>query len=124
MKILVDMNLSPAWRETFTKEGLEALHWSEVGTPKATDPEIMTWAREHGFIVFTHDLDFGHLLALAHATGPSVIQARTEDVLPERLGPVVFKVLRQFEALLSEGALAVVDPSRYERIKSPSQWRS
>ena len=31
----------------------------------------MAWAREHGFVVFTHDLDFGHLLALTHAAGMS-----------------------------------------------------
>lgn len=26
MKILVEMNLSPAWRETFEQEGIEAVH--------------------------------------------------------------------------------------------------
>jgi predicted nuclease of predicted toxin-antitoxin system len=40
MKILVDMNLSPLWRETFEQEGIKALHWSEVGNPKAKDREI------------------------------------------------------------------------------------
>jgi predicted nuclease of predicted toxin-antitoxin system len=66
MKILVDMNLSPAWLATFEENGIEALHWSEIGSPKAKDREILNWARENGFFVFTHDLDFGHLLALTH----------------------------------------------------------
>ena len=83
MKIVVDMGLSPAWRSVFEQNGIEAFHWSEIGNPKAKDREILAWARENRFVVFTHDLDFGHLLALTHASGPSVIQVRSEDVLPE-----------------------------------------
>jgi predicted nuclease of predicted toxin-antitoxin system len=113
MKILVDMCLSPGWRETFEQEGIAALHWSEVGNPKAKDREILAWAREHDFIVFTHDLDFGHLLALTHASGPSVIQVRSEDVLPESIGPVVLRALRQLEDLLGAGALVVIEPSDF-----------
>jgi predicted nuclease of predicted toxin-antitoxin system len=109
MKVLVDMNLSPTWREILQLHGFEAKHWTEVGDPRAPDREILDWAREHGFIVFTHDLDFGHLLALTHAAGPSVLQVRAEDVLPEALGPVVLRALRQYEELLKSGALIVVE---------------
>lgn len=35
MKILIDMNLSPGWRLAFEQEGIEALHWSEVGATTA-----------------------------------------------------------------------------------------
>ncbi len=113
MKILVDMGLPPAWRETFEQDGIESLHWSEVGHPKAKDREIMAWAREHGFIVFTHDLDFGHLLALTHASGPSVIQVRSEDVLPETIGSLVLQALNQFEEMLMAGALIVIEPEGF-----------
>src|SRR4051794_35068343 len=105
MKILVDMGLSPIWVETFEQHGIEAKHWSDLGDPKAKDREIMTWAREHSFLVFTHDLDFGHLLALTHAAGPSVIQVRSEDVLPDSIGLVVLRALRQHQDLLESGAL-------------------
>ena len=110
MKILIDMNLSPEWRGTFEAHGIEAEHWSEIGNPKAKDREILAWAREHGFIVFTHDLDFGHLLALTHAAGPSVIQVRSENVLPASIGPVVLRALRQHRDPLESGALVVIDP--------------
>jgi predicted nuclease of predicted toxin-antitoxin system len=113
MKILVDMNLSPLWLEIFEENEIEAVHWSEVGSPKAKDREILTWARENGFIVFTHDLDFGHLLALTHSAGPSVIQVRSEDVLPASIGPVVLRALRQQEKVLKTGALLVVDPAGF-----------
>ncbi len=87
MKVLVDMSLSPKWREVLERHGCEVRHWAEVGDPRAPDREIMDWARANGFVVFTHDLDFGHLLALTHAAGPSVLQVRAEDVLPEALAP-------------------------------------
>jgi predicted nuclease of predicted toxin-antitoxin system len=113
MKIVIDMGLSPEWRETFEEHGFEARHWSEIGNPKAKDREILAWAREHAYIVFTHDLDFGHLLALTHAAGPSVIQVRTEDVLPATIGPLVVRALRQHRGQLKSGALVVIEPASF-----------
>jgi predicted nuclease of predicted toxin-antitoxin system len=113
MKILIDMGLSAEWVETFKTHGLEAMHWSSIGNPKAKDREIMAWAREQGFTVFTHDLDFGHLLALTHAAGPSVIQVRTKDVLPASIGPIVINAVHQHQDLLEAGALVVIDPADF-----------
>ena len=86
MKILIDMNLSPDWVKVLERAGWEAVHWSTVGDMRAPDDVIMLWARENGYIVFTHDLDFGVLLALTRAESPSVIQVRTQDVFPDVLG--------------------------------------
>ena len=58
----------------------------------------MDWAVKHEYIVFTHDLDFGTMLALSHATGPSVLQVRAEDVLPDRLESIVIAALKQHYA--------------------------
>lgn len=82
MKILVDMNLSPEWVDVFFKHDIPAVHWSTVGDPRGEDMELMDWARADGYIVFTHDLDFGTTLALTGAESPSVIQVRTQDVTP------------------------------------------
>ncbi len=41
MKILIDMNLSPAWVDLLTREGIQARHWSNVGDPRASDQVIM-----------------------------------------------------------------------------------
>ena len=53
-----------------------------VGQPSAPDSEIMEYASQDGLIVFTHDLDFGALLANRKSRQPSVIQIRAQDVLP------------------------------------------
>lgn len=112
MKLLVDMNLSPEWVAVIRQAGWEAVHWSSVGNLRAADSEIMAWAKQNGHVVFTHDLDFGTLLALTQADGPSVIQVRTQDVTPAAIGKLVLGALRQFELELEKGALIVLDESR------------
>ena len=109
MKLLVDMNLSPEWVTVLTQAGWETVHWSAVGNLRAADAEIMAWARQHSHVVFTHDLDFGTLLALTQAEGPSVIQVRTQDVTPTAIGKLVANSLRRFQAELEKGALIVLD---------------
>lgn len=112
IKILVDMNRSPEWVPALVREGWEAVHWSAVGNPGAPDDELMTWAAAHGHIVFTHDLDFGGMLALAQAAGPSVLQLRSQKVLPEDMAPLVAAALRRYEEVLAAGALVVVEEGR------------
>ena len=109
IQLVIDMNLSVDWVPAFAAKGWSALHWSSCGDPSAEDVEIMEWARSHGFVVFTHDLDFGTMLALTHATGPSVLQVRGQSVLPEDIGTVVIAAVNQYEAALAAGALVVVD---------------
>lgn len=112
MKILVDMNLSPDWVGVFARHGLSAVHWSTIGDPRAEDPALMQWARENGYIVFTHDLDFGSLLALTEAKSPSAIQVRTQDVSPQYLEAIVIDSVKRYEALLEAGALIILDEGK------------
>jgi predicted nuclease of predicted toxin-antitoxin system len=112
VKILLDMNLSPDWIAVLVAAGFEAVHWSSVGSIRAPDLEIMEFASLHGFLVLTHDLDFGSRLGASRAVKPSVVQIRSEDVYPEVIGPQVIAALREFWADLSVGALVTVDPNR------------
>lgn len=72
----------------------------------------MNWAEANECIVFTHDLDFGTILALTHKTGPSVLQVRGQDVLSDHMGRLVVAAIRQHESDLKAGALVVIDESR------------
>jgi predicted nuclease of predicted toxin-antitoxin system len=112
MKLLVDMNLSPDWGGLLKQAGWETLHWSSVGNHRAADSEIMAWAKQNGCVVFTHDLDFGTILALTQAEGPSVIQVRTQDVTPSAIEKLVVNALRQFQTQLEKGALIVLDEAQ------------
>ena len=116
MKILIDMNLSPDWVQAFEKYSIESVHWSNIGNPKATDRVIMNWASTHGYVVFTNDLDFGSLLAATQAEAPSVIQVRTQDLLPASIENIVIETLLRFETELEFGALITIDLTR-SRVK-------
>ena len=112
MKLLVDMNLSPRWIDFLEGAGFEATHWSTTGVADATDHAIMAHARANDFVVLTHDLDFGAILAATRGYKPSVVQVRSSNVSPEAVGPAVVAALRQMSQDLEAGALVTVDPVR------------
>lgn len=112
MKLLIDMNLSPQWVLVLEEAGWEAVHWSRIGRPDAPDREVLDYARSNGYVIFTHDLDFGTVLAATKADFPSVIQIRTQDVTPTHLGQLLISALRQFKQHLEDGALITVDEKK------------
>jgi predicted nuclease of predicted toxin-antitoxin system len=113
MNILIDMNLSPAWVSVFQKYGFHAKHWSEIGKADALDEEIFEWARENRYVIFTHDLDFGTLLAYTQSGSPSVIQVRAQNIMPSHLKKTIIRTLQQNEHLLNQGTLIVVDEAKF-----------
>ncbi len=112
MKIVIDMNLSPDWVPFLTQSGHTAVHWSSVGSPRARDRDVLAWARQQEHVVFTHDLDFGSILAATEARGPSVIQVRTQNPTPGHCGEIVLNSLARHAAALLEGALISLDEDR------------
>lgn len=65
----------------------------------------------HGCIVFTHDLDFGTILAASHGSKPSVVQVRARNVTPEAIGQQIITALRQMASELDDSALLTIDAS-------------
>ena len=112
MNILVDMNLSPRWLETLRCAGFQAGHWASIGQHRAPDIDILAYAKLHHYVILTQDLDFGDLLAVDRGTRPSVIIIRSVGLRPETIGRQVVEALRQAEADLLNGAMAVIDPAR------------
>ena len=83
-----------------------------IGPVDAADARIMSQAEAHDFVVLTHDLDFGAILAATQGEKPSVVQIRAGDVSPEAIGLQVVAASRQKEPELSAGALLTVDSNR------------
>lgn len=63
-------------------------------------------------MIFTHDLDFGTLPALAKSRKPSVIQIRSQKIMPDVMGQVVISALTELQAELSSGALVTIDTDK------------
>jgi len=88
------------------------VHWSTVGAATASDAEIMAYAMNHDYVVLTHDLDFGAILAVTQGTKPSVVRVRSANMSPEVIGAPLVAALRQMTAELEAGALLTLDPAR------------
>lgn len=76
----------------------------------------MDWTAANSFVLLTHDLDFGAILASSGANIPSVIQIRTEDLRPDVLAGRVASILPQLAQALADGALVTIEPAR-ERVR-------
>lgn len=83
----------------------------------------MSFAVVAGAVLLTHDLDFGSILANTKATGPSVLQLRSQDVLPESIGDQVLLAIRQFSNELAEGVIVSVDTRRAKATVLPLRPR-
>jgi len=104
-RLLVDMNLSTEWNPLLRAPGHWAAHSYEVGDPRAPEKALMQWTIANSCAIVTHDLDFGTMLALNGANGPSVLQVRGLDVLTGAIGPLVLSILRMNFAEIEQGAL-------------------
>jgi len=91
---------------------MEAVHWVNVGSASASDRVIMEWAKSGGYVVLTHDLDFGAILAATGADAPSVIQLRIQDIAPAVAKQVVLDVIARFAEEMKQGVLISVDEDR------------
>lgn len=63
-------------------------------------------------MLFTHDLDFGAMLAATEAEGPSVIQLRAQDISPDHAKDLLINVINRFTKNLLQGVLISVDEEK------------
>ena len=110
MRLLIDMHLSPKWVEFLADAGFEAVHWSTLGAANAPDPELMAYAVAKNYVILTHDLDFGAILAASGVSGPSVVQIRADDLSTSAIGHSIISVLQQAVDAIEAGGLVTVDP--------------
>ena len=98
---------SPGW------EGHDASHVRALGLAGCTDDEVMARALAEERVLVTTDTDFGTILALTGAAGPSVLLLRgVGDSTPERVAALL-AVLPRIDDELSQGAVVVVEEDRY-----------
>lgn len=124
MRLLIDMNLSPKWALFLADHQFQAVHWSTVGSLNAGDGDLMAYALNEDYVILTHDLDFGSILAAMKGRGPSVVQIRAGDVSPSAIGLQVVAGLRQATTAIDEGALVTIDPGRLRITLLPISARS
>jgi predicted nuclease of predicted toxin-antitoxin system len=111
VKVLVDMNLAPAWCDALRSAGFEARHWRDLGDPRAPDLELLRFAARGGWVILTHDLDFTAMLAATGDGAPSIVQLRSRNILPGACSAAVVAAIRLHSADLIRGAILSVEAS-------------
>jgi predicted nuclease of predicted toxin-antitoxin system len=119
MRFLADAGISPQTVTFLETLKHETEHVRVLGMHRATDRDVLTYARTHNQVVLTFDLDFGEILAAAAVQAPSVIIFRLSDQRPVNVNRQLAVVLVECAAELEMGALVLVEEHRYRLRKLP-----
>lgn len=112
MKFLADMGISPRTVDRLQEWGYDAVHLHELGLDCLPDGDILDKARRENWIVLTHDLDFGELLAISRAELPSVITFRLRDMRADNVNRHLVALLARHPSSLEQGAIITVTERR------------
>jgi len=102
------MNISPRTVSALQRWGWDVVRVSDSLPATATDLQILGYAREHGRVVVTQDLDFSTLLALSGHGQPSLITVRLATSDPDTVSLRLGEVLRQYEREIFAGCAVTV----------------
>lgn len=119
MRFLADVGVSLSTVRALRQEGHDAVHLREQGLQRLPDEKILEKARQEGRIILTFDLDFADLLALGLASTPSVVIFRLHDETPASVIPKMMSVIRERQHELEEGAIIMIENSRYRLRRLP-----
>lgn len=109
MKLVLDQGLPRSATLIPRSLGYDVIHVGEVGMARATDNEILVFAREADAVVVTLDADFHALLARDTAPKPSVLRLRIEGLRAEPLAALVHAVVESCREALIAGAAVSAD---------------
>ena len=119
MRFLVDVGVSLSTVKVLREEGHDAVHLREQGLQRLPDEKILEKAKQENRIVLTFDLDFANLLVLGMAQSPSVMIFRLNDETPASVIPRMLSVIQERRQELEEGAIIMVEDSRYRLRRLP-----
>lgn len=121
LSFLADMNISPLTVSHLKKQGWNVIRASDVMDKSTKDIDLLEYARKHGMVIITQDLDFSMLLALKGYEKPSLVNVRLEEARPDYVTSRIIDTVSELEQELSKGAVVTVDETsvryRYLPIK-------
>lgn len=109
MKFLLNMNVPRRLAVSLMTQGHSCRHVGDIGMSRASDEAILREARVHQEVIITHDLDYGHLLALSGESAPSVMIFRLRNTHPDHLFAQMMRVWAEIEGPLQRGAIVVLE---------------
>lgn len=108
MRLLLDQGLPRSSAEILRNKGWDIQHTGEIGMSRATDRQILEYARDEQRIVITLDSDFHAILAVENLDSPSVVRIRQEGLRGPELAELVEKIWSKIGKQLENGAMATI----------------
>jgi predicted nuclease of predicted toxin-antitoxin system len=112
MKFLLDQGLPPLTAELLRKQGLDAVHVSEIGWARAEDTKIIELAQIDNRIIITLDADYHAAIALTSAPSPSVIWMRVVNLRSSEYVEIIMPILNEDKEMLMNGFLITIRSDR------------
>ena len=109
MKFLLNENIPPSLAEHLLSSGYDAIHSYRCGLNGKPDEEVIQFASTNGYIIITHDLDYGRIISLSGKAKPSVITLRQKQISPKIILESLLMLLPEVMNILENGALVSVD---------------
>jgi uncharacterized protein (DUF433 family)/predicted nuclease of predicted toxin-antitoxin system len=119
VRFLVDMPLSPALAHWLTAGGHDTAHAAALGLQRAPDTEILARAAQDKRTIIKADLDYPRILALAGASGSSLILFRGGDWSEAEIIARMQQVLQTLSETDVVHSIIVVERVRVRRRRLP-----
>jgi predicted nuclease of predicted toxin-antitoxin system len=117
MKFLLDQGLPPLTAELLRKQGLDAVHVSEIGWARAEDTKIIELAQTDDRIIITLDADYHAAIALTSAPSPSVIWMRVVNLRSSEYMEIIMPILNEYKEMLMNGVLITIRSDRKVKMR-------
>lgn len=116
IRVLLDQGLPRGAVPRLREAGWDAVHVGEIGMSRASDGEILDYARCADRVGITLDADFHTLLVLGSKTSPSVVRIRIEGLQAVAMAELLLRIWPRIESAVREGTLVTVT-ERHVRIR-------
>ena len=113
------MGISPESVRYLRDRGFDAVHLHELGLDRLSDADVVDKAQREDYVILTHDLGFGELLALSGASLPTVVIFRLRSMRPSNLNRYLEILVNEHGRALTEGAILSVGEQRIRVRKLP-----
>ena len=119
IKILLDQGLPRSSVKMLNDKGWDVIHTGDVGLSRATDRQLLEYARNENRIIITLDSDFHAILATENVGAPSVIRIRNEGLKGPDFAELITKILPQIQDALISGAMVTITENAIRIRKIP-----
>lgn len=109
-RVLLDQGCPRSAAQLLRLPDWDVVHAGTLGMARASDLELLDYARNEHRVCVTLDADFHATLAVSAATSPSVVRIRIEGLDAQGFAALILRVWPKIADAIEVGALVTVRP--------------